>query len=515
MGSSSSGSLSRSLSSASYSSYLPSSTGPLIRSSSSSRSNTPPQHSITLAASPTHISSSSSSSSTSSSNNNAMPTSSSSSALSSLRQRNPYPDPTPSTNLSARQQLSAYKNELKQQRKHIRLFTSPIVTLTLFTSIVLDYLSTTIAYLLSHRTFTYFVVGGGTTLLLLWLTPGAHQAHLKGVWSGLSFSLLWLMLGVLSSVGLGTGLHTFVLYLGPYIAKATLAATECGTLDVPLSGPQAFMCPVSTAHSTAHQVTFVGLLLKVAPAALLWGAGTAVGELPPYFVSRAATLSGQKLAELDKLTELDEHSNTPAPSPTASSASSSSSSSSTLSSHQPSLQERIKLFIYHALEHYGFWAILLLASIPNPLFDLAGLACGHFLIPFATFFSATVLGKAVIKAQIQTAVVIAAFRKESVEYIIHTVESRIRPLQGKLAAFFQQQREQFHTTATTTTTTTSGGVNWFGMLWNLFLFVMIGWFVVSIVDSSVQERLVTRDQVRIEKFAQEKGIEMKTDKDDQ
>ena len=35
----------------------------------------------------------------------------------------------------------------------------------------------------------------------------------------------WVLLGVLSSVGLGTGLHTFVLYLGPFIAKVTMAAT--------------------------------------------------------------------------------------------------------------------------------------------------------------------------------------------------------------------------------------------------------------------------------------------------
>ena len=447
-----------------------------------------------------------------------MPSSASSSSLSSLRQRNPYPDPTPPATLSARQQFSAFKHELKAQRKHVRVFTSPIVTLSIFAGLVLDYLSSTTAYLLSHRTLAYTVGCGGAIVLLLWLTPGAHQLHLKGVWSGLSFALLWITLGVLSSVGLGTGLHTFVLYLGPYIAKATLAATECGTLDVPLSGPQAFMCPVSTAHSTAHPVTFIGLLLKVAPAALLWGAGTAIGELPPYFVSRAATLSGQKLAELDKLTELDEQSHTPASSPTAASSFSASASTvSSLPSHQPSLQERVKLLIYHALEQYGFWAILLLASIPNPLFDLAGLACGHFLIPFATFFSATVLGKAVVKAQIQTAVVIAAFRKDSVELIIHSVESRVRPLQGKLAAFFQQQREQFHTSAEDSAAAAAkgGGVNWFGLAWNVFLFGMIGWFVVSIVDSSVQERLVTRDQARIERFAQEKGIEMKTDKDDQ
>jgi len=42
------------------------------------------------------------------------------------------------------------------------------------------------------------------------------------------FSLYWIILGVASSIGLGTGLHTFVLYLGPHIAKVTMAATQCG-----------------------------------------------------------------------------------------------------------------------------------------------------------------------------------------------------------------------------------------------------------------------------------------------
>ena len=31
----------------------------------------------------------------------------------------------------------------------------------------------------------------------------------------------------------------------------------------------------------------------------MWGAGTAIGELPPYFMARAARLSGQKL-EVEK-----------------------------------------------------------------------------------------------------------------------------------------------------------------------------------------------------------------------
>ena len=44
---------------------------------------------------------------------------------------------------------------------------------------------------------------------------------------------------------------------------------------------------------------------------------------------------------------------------------------------------------------------IFLFQIPNPLFDLAGITCGHFLVPFWTFFGATVIGKAVIKMHIQ------------------------------------------------------------------------------------------------------------------
>ena len=44
------------------------------------------------------------------------------------------------------------------------------------------------------------------------------------------FMLYWIVLGIASSIGLGTGLHTFVLYLGPHIAKVALTATMCGKI---------------------------------------------------------------------------------------------------------------------------------------------------------------------------------------------------------------------------------------------------------------------------------------------
>lgn len=70
-------------------------------------------------------------------------------------------------------------------------------------------------------------------LSTLYHIPGNHQALFSAMRSNLWFIVYWVGLGVLSSVGLGTGLHTFLLYLGPHIASVTLAAYECNSLDFP------------------------------------------------------------------------------------------------------------------------------------------------------------------------------------------------------------------------------------------------------------------------------------------
>ncbi len=101
--------------------------------------------------------------------------------------------------------------------------------------------------------------------------------------------LWWIILGILSSVGLGlslsfrfvilsesqpslfcvvqhnnvfrsfillgTGLHTFVLYLGPLIAKTTIAASECNSLDFHLYGPDRFLCPPESSISNENEVS--------------------------------------------------------------------------------------------------------------------------------------------------------------------------------------------------------------------------------------------------------------------
>ena len=51
------------------------------------------------------------------------------------------------------------------------------------------------------------------------------------------------------------------------------------------------MCPDNEDVSSRIPVTVWSIMSKVRLEAMMWGAGTALGELPPYFMARAARLS--------------------------------------------------------------------------------------------------------------------------------------------------------------------------------------------------------------------------------
>lgn len=52
------------------------------------------------------------------------------------------------------------------------------------------------------------------------------------------------------------------------------------------------------------------------------------------------------------------------------------------------------------IKTHGFLGILMLASWPNAAFDLCGICCGHFQMPFWQFFGATFIGKALLKVSV-------------------------------------------------------------------------------------------------------------------
>jgi membrane protein YqaA with SNARE-associated domain len=273
---------------------------------------------------------------------------------------------------------SKQRAEMKEKRSHIVLWRKPIVTLYNF-SLELGYqLTACYGKLVDNRKIVAFSSLILWLFFILWYIEGPHQPWIDLMEKTTLWSAYWIGLGILSSVGLGTGLHTFLLYLGPHIAAVTLAAWECGSIDFPSPPyPDEILCPPEgSGEQTLSIFTIMG---KVRLEAFMWGAGTAIGELPPYFMAKAARLSGTSIEEEEVEEELEALENV----------------------ENPGLVTRAKIAINHIVQRVGFFGILLCASIPNPLFDLAGITCGHFLVPFWTFFGATLIGKAIIKMHIQ------------------------------------------------------------------------------------------------------------------
>jgi hypothetical protein len=108
------------------------------------------------------------------------------------------------------------------------------------------------------------------------------------------------------------------------------------------------------------------------------------------------------------------------------------------------LVEKAKVMLYESLQKYGFITILLCASIPNPLFDLAGITCGHFRISFRKFFTATLIGKAIIKVHLQIFFVITCFRKEAVAYLIGFLEKFSVGFASAISSGIEKQKESLY-----------------------------------------------------------------------
>eukprot|EP01097_Dermamoeba_algensis_P005084 TRINITY_DN3244_c0_g2_i1.p1 TRINITY_DN3244_c0_g2~~TRINITY_DN3244_c0_g2_i1.p1 ORF type:complete len:390 (-),score=85.01 TRINITY_DN3244_c0_g2_i1:44-1183(-) len=366
--------------------------------------------------------------------------------------------------------------EKKDEVEKITLFKHPLITLKYFSIVAGIFVKDTILFLKNHKVFTQIFIPLVIILVSLYFIPGAHQPVVRSSEEAVLFAFWWIGLGILSSIGLGTGLHTFVLYLGPHIAKVAMTATECNSTDFDTYGEESFLCPTTVAATST--VTLWSIIHKVQLESFLWGAGTAIGELPPYFVARAARLSGKELQEFEELKD------------------------------QHTFMNRAKAFALQILEKFGFFGILIFASIPNPLFDLAGLVCGH-LIPFMTFFGATLIGKAVIKVHLQMIFVIILFHKETIDKVVHYVEQLLPSLKGGLHSLLETERKKLHEPHHHTH---GENKSVFSYVWNLLIFVMVGYFVVSLIDSSVQNYLSSQQQKVHENESSEKKKKQKKNK---
>jgi hypothetical protein len=110
------------------------------------------------------------------------------------------------------------KTKLQLKRSRLTLFRSPIATLREFGECTVDAAVRALRWQLAHRRHLYFMAPVLMLYVLLKLTGFAAATVAEGeLW--LEWSLWWLGLGVLSSIGLGTGMHSGLLFLFPHILK--------------------------------------------------------------------------------------------------------------------------------------------------------------------------------------------------------------------------------------------------------------------------------------------------------
>src|SRR3990167_11544852 len=69
------------------------------------------------------------------------------------------------------------------------------------------------------RARLFLIVIGLSSIILPHVIEGPHRDAVQTFDEIAKFVGWWVVLGILSSIGLGTGLHTFVLYLAPHMAK--------------------------------------------------------------------------------------------------------------------------------------------------------------------------------------------------------------------------------------------------------------------------------------------------------
>ncbi|CAN6453681.1 unnamed protein product [Victoria cruziana] len=409
------------------------------------------------------------------------------------RKRAPRPvDSDEDNNLSVSLFVCAGLRDRHQlELDNLTLTTQPFKTLKYFILATLQYLKQSVVYILTK---------GGWLLLLLIITfvlgqyfltaDGPYEKHVQEFLCYLRYGVWWLALGVASSIGLGSGLHTFVLYLGPHIALFTIKSTQCGRVDLKAApydtiqlkrspswlekdcaefGPPTFpLLP-----DTLVRVPVSSILPQVQIEAILWGIGTALGELPPYFISRAARISGSRLEDME---EWDP---------------SSRQSGGLLSG----LVRKTKRWLLSHSQHLNFLTILGLASVPNPLFDLAGIMCGQFAIPFWEFFLATLFGKALIKTHIQTIFIILVCNNQLLEliekeliWILGFVPGLSFTTHG-LIANLQKIKDKY---LAKPAVSNIKGKEWnfsFTTIWNAFIWLMLINFFSKIVSSTAQKFL--------------------------
>ncbi|CRG94572.1 conserved Plasmodium membrane protein, unknown function [Plasmodium gallinaceum] len=271
----------------------------------------------------------------------------------------------------------AKKKELYLKRKNINLYYHPIKTFNLF---CLELKNIFLKLYTKNKKYNKIILALLSVILLLFKLRTRYE-HLNNFIIYIEVFIWWLSLGILSSIGLGCGMHSGVLFLFPHIYFICSTSEYCNSLNFDsrlnmwrsiLTSGNYFEC----LGRDDGNITLSRLFFKIYPYCFIWGLGTALGELPPYLTSYYA--SKTKLSD-DDYEEFEKD----------------------IKEGKKNIITSMKIWMINFIKKYGAISVFLLSCWPNVMFDLCGICCGHFLMPFEKFFIPLVLGKAVVKTIFQ------------------------------------------------------------------------------------------------------------------
>lgn len=171
---------------------------------------------------------------------------------------------------------SEYEKKLDEETRNMSLLRNPMLVLYYFGIVFVRFLQQSSVYVWCHRATRYIVL----PLVALWVaatyTAGPHHEYLDSFNFTIKFVVWWIGLGVLSSVGLGTGMHSGILFLFPHIFLVVQGAEQCKSTNFDSWHHMWFAAFETDCGSTFSQdtVTFWSIFWKVCLPCFLWGTGT-------------------------------------------------------------------------------------------------------------------------------------------------------------------------------------------------------------------------------------------------
>jgi vacuole membrane protein 1 len=414
------------------------------------------------------------------------------------------------------QVLADYDYYLRKARESLIFRMRPWDTTITFLKALYAFTSYSIRVIVYHPGFRFgFIPILSLYIGLLWF-PGAHTATLKEIEFWIEYGTWWVGLGILSSIGMGTGLQSGVLFLFPHIVKVCLAAQTCGTTEFDSTSdiwfrqpPGLFKCPPELPGHQYTPTTFWGMWWKIIGVCFLQAAGTAIGEIPPYAMSKASRLAAIEAGD-DKSTGDDlmgsgsKDNNSYLPEELDQDIYSDPKDSVTGMGLTVRLYNAFKQWMIRFLRKHGFVGVLALASWPNIAFDLCGVFCGHYLMPFWKFFIATLIGKSIIRNGYQSIIYVSFCSENYFDKVVVSLQAIVpdwigldKAIQdgiGGLRNSFRESATIAHQKSTASLTLPEG-------VWASVMVIMLGLFLGSCIEQCVQYYQFTVDRKELQEMA--------------